>query len=195
MIRISQTQLPPDYIELEKRVDALKQVHQKMLQVTYVPFNFNICSISLSNNIVLPVPSIPTKHTTTLPTSKRVSVIWDAQSARKYTSSHPLPHLPKHKQHLLLLHPQSRNQRPSTMLSPVPVWQAASCSNNNTLVLEKTLLLPPLRSTPWPVSVSVKPDLPKTPKFRADSSQAGAQLSTPTLCSQPGPEKESRTQD
>ncbi|OCK86005.1 hypothetical protein K432DRAFT_412927 [Lepidopterella palustris CBS 459.81] len=28
------TQLPPDYIELEKRVDALKQVHTKMLQVT-----------------------------------------------------------------------------------------------------------------------------------------------------------------
>lgn len=30
----SQTELPPDYIELEKRVDALKQVHQKMLAVT-----------------------------------------------------------------------------------------------------------------------------------------------------------------
>ncbi|KAH9888185.1 BAR domain-containing family protein [Xylariomycetidae sp. FL2044] len=28
------TQLPPDYIDLEKRVDALKQVHQKMLNVT-----------------------------------------------------------------------------------------------------------------------------------------------------------------
>ncbi|KAB5540525.1 BAR domain-containing family protein [Coniochaeta sp. 2T2.1] len=28
------TQLPPDYIDLEKRVDALKQVHQKMLGVT-----------------------------------------------------------------------------------------------------------------------------------------------------------------
>ncbi|KAI1848211.1 hypothetical protein JX265_011743 [Neoarthrinium moseri] len=28
------TQLPPDYIDLEKRVDALKQVHQKMLSVT-----------------------------------------------------------------------------------------------------------------------------------------------------------------
>ncbi|KAL7628956.1 hypothetical protein AAE478_000474 [Parahypoxylon ruwenzoriense] len=28
------TQLPPDYIDLEKRVDALKQVHQKMLAVT-----------------------------------------------------------------------------------------------------------------------------------------------------------------
>lgn len=28
------TQLPPDYIELEKRVDALKQVHQKLLAVT-----------------------------------------------------------------------------------------------------------------------------------------------------------------
>lgn len=30
------TQLPDDYIELEKRVDALKQVHQKLLSVTYV---------------------------------------------------------------------------------------------------------------------------------------------------------------
>ncbi|EJT74617.1 hypothetical protein GGTG_08457 [Gaeumannomyces tritici R3-111a-1] len=28
------TQLPPDYIDLEKRVDALKNVHQKMLSVT-----------------------------------------------------------------------------------------------------------------------------------------------------------------
>lgn len=28
------TQLPNDYIELERRVDALKQVHQKLLQVT-----------------------------------------------------------------------------------------------------------------------------------------------------------------
>ncbi|KAI1779707.1 BAR domain-containing protein [Hypoxylon cercidicola] len=28
------TELPPDYIDLEKRVDALKQVHQKMLTVT-----------------------------------------------------------------------------------------------------------------------------------------------------------------
>jgi hypothetical protein len=33
---VSQTQLPPDYIELEKRVDALKKVHNTMLQVTYV---------------------------------------------------------------------------------------------------------------------------------------------------------------
>ena len=31
---LQQTELPPDYIELEKRVDALKQVHQKLLQVT-----------------------------------------------------------------------------------------------------------------------------------------------------------------
>ena len=29
-----QTQLPADYVELEKRVDALKQVHQKLLTVT-----------------------------------------------------------------------------------------------------------------------------------------------------------------
>lgn len=28
------TELPPDYLELEKRVDALKLVHQKLLQVT-----------------------------------------------------------------------------------------------------------------------------------------------------------------
>ncbi|MCJ1469579.1 hypothetical protein MMC07_008214 [Pseudocyphellaria aurata] len=33
------TELPQDYIELEKRIDALKQVHQKLLQVTY---GFNI---------------------------------------------------------------------------------------------------------------------------------------------------------
>lgn len=32
----NKTQLPSEYIELEKRVDALKQVHQKMLAVTYV---------------------------------------------------------------------------------------------------------------------------------------------------------------
>lgn len=32
----TKTQLPPDYIELEKRVDALKQVHQQLLAVTYV---------------------------------------------------------------------------------------------------------------------------------------------------------------
>ena len=30
------TQLPDEYIELEKRVDALKIVHQKLLQVTCV---------------------------------------------------------------------------------------------------------------------------------------------------------------
>jgi hypothetical protein len=36
-----QTKLPDDYLELEKRVDALKQVHQKMIQVTYV---YNITS-------------------------------------------------------------------------------------------------------------------------------------------------------
>ncbi|KAF1980056.1 meiotically up-regulated gene 64 protein [Bimuria novae-zelandiae CBS 107.79] len=31
---VDKTQLPPDYIELEKRVDALKKVHNQMLQVT-----------------------------------------------------------------------------------------------------------------------------------------------------------------
>lgn len=36
------TQLPAEYIELEKRVDALKLVHQKLLQVTCVfSLNFN----------------------------------------------------------------------------------------------------------------------------------------------------------
>ena len=30
---IIQTQLPPDYIDLEKRVDALKQVHQNIFEV------------------------------------------------------------------------------------------------------------------------------------------------------------------
>lgn len=31
-----QTQLPADYIDLEKKVDALKQAHQRMLAVTSV---------------------------------------------------------------------------------------------------------------------------------------------------------------
>ncbi len=34
MLTKSQTQLPPDYLELEQRVDALKQVHTKLLAVT-----------------------------------------------------------------------------------------------------------------------------------------------------------------
>lgn len=28
------TQLPPEYVELEKRVDALREVHSKLLAVT-----------------------------------------------------------------------------------------------------------------------------------------------------------------
>jgi Bin/amphiphysin/Rvs domain for vesicular trafficking len=36
------TQLPDDYLELEKRVDALKQVHQKLLSVTYVYTSKNV---------------------------------------------------------------------------------------------------------------------------------------------------------
>jgi small-conductance mechanosensitive channel len=46
------TQLPPDYIELEKRVDALKQVHQKMLQVTsqYADEGYDYQSIRESFN-------------------------------------------------------------------------------------------------------------------------------------------------
>jgi len=34
VILFRQTQLPPDYIDLEKQVDALKQAHQKMIAVT-----------------------------------------------------------------------------------------------------------------------------------------------------------------
>jgi hypothetical protein len=41
------TQLPDDYLELEKRVDALKQVHQKLLSVTYVDiYARTLCLIS-----------------------------------------------------------------------------------------------------------------------------------------------------
>ncbi|MCJ1250337.1 hypothetical protein MMC30_007563 [Trapelia coarctata] len=42
------TELPPDYIELEKRVDALKLVHQKLLQVTS---SYNNESYDYPNNI------------------------------------------------------------------------------------------------------------------------------------------------
>jgi hypothetical protein len=34
VLTIIQTQLPAEYTELEKRVDALKNVHQKLLDVT-----------------------------------------------------------------------------------------------------------------------------------------------------------------
>ena len=37
-LTVSQTELPPEYHELEKRVDALKAAHQKMLNVTYVAY-------------------------------------------------------------------------------------------------------------------------------------------------------------
>lgn len=40
-----QTQLPPDYIELEKRVDALKKVHTTMLQVTYDTRSPSLCLV------------------------------------------------------------------------------------------------------------------------------------------------------
>ncbi|KAL1901635.1 BAR domain-containing protein [Ceratocystis pirilliformis] len=54
------TQLPPDYIDLEKRVDALKQVHQKMLTVTYVNYpqtnkyyslSLSMCALPLTKRI------------------------------------------------------------------------------------------------------------------------------------------------
>jgi len=51
------TQLPADYLELEKRVDSLKQVHQQLLQVTYVspPLGLmliaDLCSSQYGNEV------------------------------------------------------------------------------------------------------------------------------------------------
>ncbi len=44
------TQLPDDYLELENRVDALKQVHQKLLSVTYVTFFFKFETLPETKN-------------------------------------------------------------------------------------------------------------------------------------------------
>ena len=47
-----QTQLPAEYTDLEKRVDALKQVHQKLLEVTYgSPATVVMCSDHLQQTI------------------------------------------------------------------------------------------------------------------------------------------------
>jgi hypothetical protein len=68
-----QTKLPDDYLELEKRVDALKLVHQKLLQVTYVAIKHlkpRWIYIDKSQ-----VHSTVTRHTTTRPISGSLSTI------------------------------------------------------------------------------------------------------------------------
>lgn len=62
------TQLPDDYIELEKRVDALKQVHQKLLSVTYV-LDAPRLSYLAATYTVFSARNTPMKPMTTRPTS------------------------------------------------------------------------------------------------------------------------------
>ena len=70
--RVIQTQLPAEYIDLEKRVDALKQAHQKILAVTYaLQAHFPPTSGgSLTQVIAL---SIQPRPTITHPISRRPS--------------------------------------------------------------------------------------------------------------------------
>lgn len=70
-----QTQLPADYIDLEKKVDALKQAHQRMLTVTSV-FRPGWIYLGYANACNLTVLNTPLKPMTTLPTSKRRSKTW-----------------------------------------------------------------------------------------------------------------------
>ena len=60
-----QTELPPDYIELEKRVDALKQVHQKLLQVTYYTLSRSASELPTLPTDYREARNTPTKPTTT----------------------------------------------------------------------------------------------------------------------------------
>src|SRR6201996_2626064 len=55
-----QTKLPDDYLELEKRVDALKQVHQKRIQVTYV-YN-NTSGVKSEHQLIRPFSSSQYTH-------------------------------------------------------------------------------------------------------------------------------------
>ena len=68
-----QTQLPPDYIELEKRVDALKQVHQKMLQVTCVQPFWRLAETSTDTGNGFSARNIHTRPMITQPTSANPS--------------------------------------------------------------------------------------------------------------------------
>uniref|UniRef100_A0A8H7N902 BAR domain-containing protein n=1 Tax=Bionectria ochroleuca TaxID=29856 RepID=A0A8H7N902_BIOOC len=81
------TQLPPDYIDLEKRVDALKQAHQKMLAVT-----------SQYSTEAYDYP----------PTSRRPSRTLDAPSAKRSPFSRPRHPLPRPRP--LLLPPTAKPQ-------------------------------------------------------------------------------------
>lgn len=72
----TQTELPPDYIELEKRVDALKQVHQKLLQVTYAWTTLHLHPRVCTNSYE--ARNTQTKPMTTLPTSANPLTISDA---------------------------------------------------------------------------------------------------------------------
>ena len=106
------TELPPDYLELEKRVDALKAVHQKLLSVTYV-YHFPAPSISLDI-----APNTRTKPTTTHPTFANLLTTSAAPSQKRSLSSPTHPPPPRLKPPSPLHSPPSRSQKPSTMPSP-----------------------------------------------------------------------------
>ena len=67
--RQSQTQLPSDYTDLEKRVDALRTVHQKLLEVTYV-----LTKLLDTFHLFPLVNNTATKPTTIHPTSANLLV-------------------------------------------------------------------------------------------------------------------------
>ena len=111
-----QTQLPPDYIELEKRVDALKAVHQKLYSVTYAP-NSVLATFHILTRP--PGPNIRTKAMTILQTSANHSMISVVPSLKRCISFPPPHPLPKPKPPSQLLPLRNLNRKPST--TPLPV--------------------------------------------------------------------------
>lgn len=167
-------------------MDALKQVHQKMLQVTYVRYLIKFHSIHQYLNKFTDMEvsctdlNTLTKPTITQPTFASLSTTSDALSLKKYTSSPQQPPQPKLKLRSLLLHLPSHSQRLSVTPSRAPVWLPASFSSNKMEITARTLSQLPSRSMLSPVSGLERPDLPRTLRFRAVSWLVGAQPSTQT---------------
>ena len=155
-------------------MDALKQVHQKLLQVTYVGYPIAPPLLSSADAISIDAdPNIPTRRMTTRPTSANLSTILVAQSARRSSCS-PKLHLPQ-KPKLPLLLPQLRNpsRRHSTMPLAELLLLGPSSSLKPSLELARIPSPAHWRSMLLRLSRLARPDWPRMPRSRAGSWQAG----------------------
>ncbi|KAK7226698.1 hypothetical protein V2G26_014701 [Clonostachys chloroleuca] len=146
------TELPPDYIDLEKRVDALKQAHQKMLAVTS---QYSTEAYDYPPNIKETFQDLGRT------VSEKVTLLSSATSPAEAQAA------------LVAPLPPSRSPRPSATPLLVPVWLAASCCTRTTRAPERILLPLLWRSMRSPLSVLASPALRRILRSRAASLLAG----------------------